>query len=463
MSSEASSRLPARSRDGNAALFADLYELTMMQAYYAEAMTAPAVFELHVRALPPQRNFLLAAGLEDALGYLESVAFSADELSYLESLRLFTPAFIERLRGFRFAGSVRAVPEGTVIFGGEPLLEVTASLPEAQFVETYLLNQLSFQTLVASKGARSVLAARGSPVIDFGQRRTHGTDAGLKAARALYLAGFAATSSLVAGHRYGIPVTGTMGHSYVQAHVNEREAFERFARQYAGTVLLVDTYDTEAGVRRAIATIRELPVGVRPRALRIDSGDLHALSRLARAQLDAAGLPDVGIVVSGGLDEYQIAQLIEARAPIAAYAVGTHVGTSADAPTLDTAYKLVEYAGIGRAKFSVAKATLPGTKQVYRQVNGGKMRRDLVTGVGEHAQGTALLIDVMRHGQRLSFDSSLEAARGRAQASLAALPAALSALSPAKPAYPVAVSRALLSAREEIRVAALSRSDDDWR
>jgi nicotinate phosphoribosyltransferase len=434
------------------ALFTDLYELTMIQAYYAEDLTAPAVFDLFVRTLPEERNFLIAAGLEEVLEYLEELRFSARALAYLESLRLFSADFLDDLAGFRFTGSVRAVPEGTVVFAGEPLLEVVAPLPEAQLVETYLLNQVTFQTLIASKAVRSVLAAEGRTVVDFAQRRTHGSDAGVKAARACYLAGFASTSSVLAGQRYGIPVTGTMGHSYIQAHDSEREAFRAFVRQYPSTVLLVDTYDTLDGVRDVIRLATELGDDFKVSAVRLDSGDLGGLAREARALLDAAGLERVGIVASGGLEERAIAEFVASGAPISVFAVGTQVGISADQPALDSVYKLVEYAARGRAKLSTAKATWPGRKQVFRRHFDGRAERDILGLADERLDGTPLLIEVMRDGRRMSRDDAgLEAARERVRASLEALPERLLALERATVPYPLEVSREVVKGRDRVR------------
>jgi nicotinate phosphoribosyltransferase len=437
---------------GDLALFTDLYELTMMQAYYAEGMTAPAVFDLFVRTLPRERNFLVAAGLDEVLQYLEGLRFSADALAYLESLKLFGAEFLDRLGGFRFTGSVRAVPEGTVVFAGEPLLEVVAPLPEAQLIETYLLNQVTFQTVIASKAVRSVLAATGRAVVDFAQRRTHGSDAGVKAARACYLAGFASTSSVLAGQRYGIPVTGTMGHSYIQAHDSEPEAFRAFVRQYPSTVLLVDTYDTLNGVRDVIRIAQELGDDFKVGAVRLDSGDLDALAREARSLLDAAGLQRIGIVASGGLEEQAIADFVASGAPISVFAVGTQVGISADQPALDSVYKLVEYAGRGRAKFSTAKATWPGRKQVFRQHRDGRAERDVLGLAGERLDGTPLLVEVMRDGRRIvPEDGGLEAARVRLRDGIEALPSGLLSLQQAQLAYPVEVSPAVVEGRERIR------------
>ncbi len=329
------------------ALLLDLYELTMAQSYVDEGMTAPATFSLFARHLPRDWGYLVAAGLDDVLSYLETLAFGAEELSYLRSTGLFTPTFLDHLGRLRFTGSVRAMPEGTVCFPNEPLLEVTAPIVEAQLVESAIVNQVHFQTLIASKAARCVEAAVGRRLVDFGLRRTHGYDAGLKAARSAYLVGFDATSNVLAGQRYGIPIAGTMAHSYVEAFGDEAESFRAFVRAYPdGTTLLVDTYDTVRGIERAAAVGRELAAaGHRLGGVRLDSGDLGADSAEARRILDAAGLTDATIFVSGNLDEHTIAALLAAGAPIDGFGVGTRMGVSADAPYLDMAYKLVAYDG----------------------------------------------------------------------------------------------------------------------
>ena len=434
------------------ALYVDLYELTMLQAYYAEGAEEAAVFDLHIRSLPPERNFLLACGLEDVLAYLETLRFPPEALEYLASLGQFRPEFLERLADLRFTGSVDAVLDGTPLFAAEPILQVSAPLPEAQVVETFLLNQVTFQTLVASKGARSVLAAAGRPVVDFGARRTHGTDAGVKAARALYLAGFASTSNVLAGMRYGLPVSGTMAHSYVQAHDSEFEAFRAFASHFPETALLVDTYDTEHGVEEVIRLARELGEAFRVQAVRLDSGDLAAHAVRARERLDAAGLGRVRILASGGLDEYAVAELRAAGAPIDLFAVGTKVGVSADAPSLESAYKLVAYAGRSRMKLSEAKVTLPGRKQVYRQYEGGRAVRDVIAQHDERLPGEPLIRAVMRDGRRLPLAGlDLPASRERAHKTIAKLPARLLQLAPAAPAYPVEVSARLTAEQEQLR------------
>jgi nicotinate phosphoribosyltransferase len=440
------------------ALLTDLYELTMVDAYLAEGLHDEAAFSLFVRRLPARRNFLLACGLEDALGYLETVRFTSEELVWLESLGRFSPRLLDWLEHFHFSGDVHAVPEGTPVFGEEPLLEVVAPLPEAQLVETALINLLHLQTLAASKAARVVEAARGRPVVDFGVRRMHGEDAGLKVARAAYVAGVSATSHLQAAWRYGIPVAGTMAHSYVQAHDDELAAFRAWVHRFPETTLLVDTYDTLEGVRKVVALARELGPDFRVRAVRLDSGDLVSLSHEARELLDAAGLEHVQIFASGGLDEDHVEMLLAHHAPIDGFGVGTAMGVSADVPSLDMAYKLVEYAGRGRLKLSTGKVLLPERKQVFRQEEDGVARRDVLARHGEALPGRPLLRQVMRAGRRQEGASpSLEALRAHAREELARLPLEVTRLEPARPEYPVHVSPELSEARE--RVAARLREE----
>src|SRR5512134_289002 len=342
-------------------LLTDLYQLTMLQAYYAQGMTGTAVFELFVRKLPPGRRFLVAAGLEQALDFLEGARFGAEELEWIERSGLFAPGFAARLEGWRFTGDVDAMPEGTLFFPDEPIVRVTAPMPEAQLVETRLLNLVHFQTVVASKAARIRLAAPGKGLIDFGLRRAHGAEAGLLAARAAWLAGFDGSATALAAPRFGIPVYGTMAHSFVQAHDSEAAAFAHFAASFPeNAVLLVDTYDTLEGARRAAATPGRL------KGVRLDSGDLDDLSRKVRKILDDAGHRGAIIFASGNLDEARVAALVAAGAPIDSFGVGTSLTTSADAPYLDAVYKLEEYAGIARRKRSTGKATWPGRKQVWR-------------------------------------------------------------------------------------------------
>lgn len=435
--------------EGSAALLTDLYQLTMLQAYRAEGLGGRAVFSLFVRRLPSGRNFLLACGLDDVLHYLETLRFSDDALRFLRSRPEFRSEFVDWLAELRFTGDVFAVPEGTPIFAGEPILEVEAPLPEAQLAETFLMNQVHLQTVLASKGARVVAAARGRPVVDFGLRRTQGTDAGLKAAKAFYVAGVAATSNVLAGRVYGIPIAGTMAHSYIQAHDDELEAFRAFARLYPETVLLVDTYDTLAGVRKVIELARELGEAFRVRGVRLDSGDLAELARQARRLLDEAGLERVRIFASGSLDEWEIDALLRRGAPIDAFGVGTRMGVSHDAPYLDMAYKLVEYEGRGRVKLSPGKRVLPGRKQVYRLEEDGVARGDVIAAADEEVSGgRPLLRKVMEGGRRLEV-GDLEAARKRAREEIARLPEPVRGLAPADPPLPVRISERLAAAARE--------------
>jgi len=426
------------------ALFTDLYELTMVQSYYEEGMTAEAVFSLAVRSLPVQRNFLVACGLDTVLDYLQNLRFTEDDLRYLSSLGRFSDSFLDWLRGFRFTGDVFAVPEGTPVFANEPLLEIVAPLPEAQLVETFVMNQIHVQTVLASKAQRVVRAAAGRRVVDFGSRRTHGIDAALKAARASYIGGVSATSNVLAGKLFGLPVTGTMAHSFIQAHDSESEAFWAFVRLYPGTVVLIDTYDTLAAVRKLIALAKQHGENFRFSGVRLDSGDLLGLSRAVRALLDEAGLQHVEIFASGGLDEYRIAHLVSAGAPIDGFGVGTYMGVSSDAPDLDIAYKLSEYAGRGRVKLSADKPVLPGRKQIFRQEEGGRYARDIIALADENLPGLPLLQHVMHRGERLPAGCvNLQTIRHYAQEQVSRLPESVLALTPADPSYPVEVSEGL--------------------
>lgn len=316
------------------ALLTDLYQLTMLQAYHDGGMSAPASFEFFVRKLPAQRNFLVAAGLEQVLAYLKGLRFEERETRWLAATGRFSTAFLRSLEDLRFTGDVWAMPEGTVFFADEPILRVTAPMREAQLVESRIINLLHYETLVASKAARCVLAAPGKVLVDFGLRRAHASEAALLSARASYLAGFSGTATVQAGMEHGIPVYGTMAHSYVQAHDDEAQAFERFARSHpGGTTLLIDTYDTEAAARKVVALAARLAAdGIRIKAVRIDSGDLGEHARRVRAILDAGGLEDVGIFASGGLDEHQVRDLLRSGAPIEGFGIGTRMNTSADAP-----------------------------------------------------------------------------------------------------------------------------------
>lgn len=428
------------------ALLTDLYQLTMLQGYFDLQMEETAVFEFFVRRLPKERNFLVAAGLEQVLGYLESLAFSSDELDWLARSGRFSPAFIEYLANLRFTGDVYAMPEGTVFFENEPIVRVTAPLPQAQLIETRLINLLHFQTTIASKAARCVLAAPDKLLVDFGMRRSHGAEAALMAARASYLAGFTGTATVLANRLFDIPIFGTMAHSFIQAHDTEEEAFENFARSHpTNTVLLIDTYDTEQAARKVTHLARRLEKdGIRINAVRIDSGDLGAYAHLVRDILDDAGCNDIGVFCSGDLDEYKLQQMLADAAPVDGFGVGTHLDVSLDAPSIDCVYKLQEYAGRPRRKRSRGKATWPGRKQVFRRFDErGAFEEDLLTLEGDESNGIALIEPVMRGGERLEPHSTLADIRQHAKDQLAILPERLKRLEPGQP-YRVTVSEKLL-------------------
>ncbi|MFB7591300.1 nicotinate phosphoribosyltransferase [Streptomyces sp. NPDC056169] len=417
----------------------DLYEVTMALSYLREDMRAPATFSLFVRDLPPGRGFLVAAGLEPALDYLSRFRVSGSDVEEFAEVLRRPVEDLAPLRGLSFDGQVRAVPEGRLVFAGEPLLEVTAPLPQAQLVETYLLSLVCHQTAVASKAARCVLAGAGRPLVDFSLRRSHGPEAGIQAARVCALVGFAGTSNVAAARRYGIPVAGTMAHSYVEAFDSEEQAFRAFARTHPGPVtFLVDTYDTDRGVATAARVLADLGLGPEC-GIRLDSGDLGAQAHRARAALDAAGLRDVRIIASGGLDEYGVDRLVREGAPIDAYAVGTKVGTAADAPYLDAAYKLVEYDGRPVMKLSAAKVTAPGPKQVFRAPG-----LDDVIGLRneEPPEGTEpLLRTVMRGGLRTEPPTTLTASRTRCETDITALPEAARRIEGPVPQAPAVSTR----------------------
>ena len=434
------------------ALVVDLYELTMMQAYHLNGIEGQATFDLFVRRLPANRDFLIVAGLATVLERLERIQFTVSDLEYLDSLGQFRPEFLDLLGQLRFSGDVSAMPEGTVAFAGEPILRVAAPIIEAQLLETVVMNLVHLQTLIASKAARVVLAADGRGLVDFGLRRTHGTESGLFGARASRIAGFDATSNVDAGKRFGIPVAGTMAHSYVQALGDEEAAFRRFVESYPQTVLLVDTYDTMRGVERVIALATELGDAFEVRAIRLDSGDLVALSAAARERLDGAGLERVQIFASGNLDEYRVQELVRSGAPIDAFGIGTRLGTSEDAPNLDIVYKLAQLDDQPLLKLSPDKATLPGVKQVWRDEDSdGVVARDTVGLADEDLPGRPLLVPVMERGRRLpSGGESLDAARNRASHELRRLPPAMRRLDTGPEPYLVQVSRQLQLLRDGV-------------
>ena len=444
------------------ALLTDLYQLNMIQAYLDHSETKPAVFEFFMRKLPARRGFLMAAGLDQALEYLEQLRFSANEIEWLANTGRFQPNFLDYLSGFRFTGDVHAMPEGTIFFANEPILRVTAPIPEAQLVETRLINILHFQSLIASKAARMVLAAPGKMLVDFGLRRSHGAEAGLMAARASYVAGFAGTATVEAEQLWGIPTFGTMAHSFIQAFDDEAEAFEKFARSRPENLtFLIDTYDTEAAAGKVVRLAPRLKAaGIAIRAVRLDSGDLMTLSRSVRRILDAGGLGEVAIFASGGLDEDSIAAIVAAGAPIDGFGVGTSLTTSSDVPALDCVYKLEEYAGLARRKRSRGKATWPGRKQVWRRYGpDGRMSGDVMSIEGDHQAGEPQLRPVMQGGRRIAPGPTLADSRARAARELARLPEPLRRLEPGT-TCPVEVTAALtdLAAAVDRRIAKTEES-----
>jgi nicotinate phosphoribosyltransferase len=435
------------------ALLTDLYQLTMLHAYHMHRMNETAVFELFVRRLPAERNFLVAAGLEQVLAFLEALRFSEEDLAWVRTCGLFRPEFAEYLATLRFTGDVHALPEGTVFFAEEPVLRITAPLPQAQLVETVILNLVHYQSMVASKAARSVLAAEGRTLLDFGLRRSHGREAGLLAARASYIAGFTGTATTLAAPLFGIPVFGTMAHSFVQAHDDEAEAFARFVEVYPkGATLLIDTYDTEEGARKVVTLATRLAGrGAHVGGVRLDSGDLDTLARRVRTILNEGGCRQIRIFASGNLDEHRIARLVRSGAPIDGFGVGTSLGTSSDAPSLDFVYKLQQYAGKPRRKRSQSKATWPGVKQVFRRYDdGGRMDGDVVTSADHASAGTPLLEQVMKRGRRTRAPERLAEVRARAARELERVPASLRDLAAAREPFRVEIAAVLRALAEEL-------------
>ncbi|WP_020161198.1 nicotinate phosphoribosyltransferase [Methylobacter marinus] len=427
------------------ALLTDLYQLTMLQGYYEQNREDLAVFEFFVRKLPKNRSYMVAAGLAQVLDYLEELHFSPDEIDWLAGTGYFKPAVLDRLAALRFTGDVHAMPEGTVFFPSEPILRITAPLPEAQLIESRLINLLHFQTLIATKAARSVLIAPDKLLVDFGMRRAHGSEAGLLAARASYLTGFSGTATVNAGMYFDIPIYGTMAHSFVQTYSNESQAFIDFAKANPdNVVLLIDTYDTEAAARKVVdlaETLRAL--GIKIKGVRIDSGDLADHAREVRSILDQGGLQQATIFASSSIDEYKLDALMTQQAPIDGFGIGTHLDTSADAPYLDCAYKLQEYAGIARRKRSEGKATWPGRKQVYRNYDDdGCMSGDTVTLENAPCTGQPLLQRVMQGGRTAMPQPSLTESRQYTKNQLSRLPETLRQLGDT-PGYPVTISAEL--------------------
>ena len=434
------------------ALLVDLYELTMAAGYFEHRVECRATFELFVRALPPVRSYLVAAGLDSALDYLENLYFSEEDIRFLRdqpALRTVSQPFFDYLRSFRFTGDVYAMEEGTLVFAEEPILQVTAPVLEAQIIETYLLSVINFETLVASKAARVVRAARGRGVLEFGTRRAHGPEAGVRAGRAAYVGGCVATSNVLAGYRYSIPLAGTAAHSWTQVFPTERQSFEALLETFPETaILLIDTYDPLVGAQTAAELGRQIP------GVRLDSGDLFEKSRRVREILDRRGLRDTKIVASGDLNEYKIDKLLSQGAPIDIFGVGTDLATSRDVPALSVVYKLVETEQDGRVeyktKFSEKKVHLPGRKQVFRFSSGGKFDHDRIARATEsYPEATPLLQPVMQRGRRVAPRVPLPELRARTLASLERLPERYHALR-AAPAYPVRKSAALKRLLEEV-------------
>ncbi|MDA1189141.1 MAG: nicotinate phosphoribosyltransferase [Chloroflexi bacterium] len=436
------------------ATFTDLYELTMAQAYWRSVRTGTATFSLMFRDLPENRGYYVAAGLTDVLDFLEAFEFTDEDIIALDNLSIFDRGFLRFLAELRFEGEVRAVPEGTVCGPESPVLEVTAPVIQAQIVETFLLNQIHVHSLLTTKASRVVHAAQGKTVVDFGARRTQGTDAAEALARASYLAGFAGTSNVQPGARYGIPLFGTMAHSFVESFPTEEEAFRAYAETFPDrTTLLVDTYSTENGLRNAV----KIGLGMKKRvqrlnAVRLDSGDLGQLARTARRMLDEAGLGEVQVFASGGLDEFSIDALVSSGAPIDGFGVGTKVGVSADAPALDCAYKLVAYEGRPVMKLSAGKRSLPGAKQVFRKTDADGVLAGDVVGTADEAapESTRPLLEVvMENGRRVRQEPGLDELRERFREEFARLPERHKALKNPTP-YPTSVSTRLKELTERV-------------
>ena len=446
--------------DGQLGLFTDLYELTMAQAYFSQGMHGPATFGLTVRSYPPNRGYLAAAGLDDVLDYLAGLQFDGEAIGYLHSLGVFTRDFLDYLRGVRFTGSVRAIPEGRLFFADEPVLEITAPIIEAQLAETYIINQMNLQTSLATKAARCVWAAQGRGIADFASRRTQGSDAAMKMARASYIAGFASTSNVLAASHYGIPPAGTMAHSFISSFPSELDAFRAYSRCFPDrTVLLLDTYDTIAGAWNAVTIGKELEATYpnqethRLTAVRLDSGDYAELSRQVRQALDGEGLGYVKVLVSGGLDEYELDSLVQGDAPIDLFGVGTKAGVSADAPWSDMVYKLVCFDGRPVMKLSEGKVSLPGAKQVFRRRNAdGSLSGDII-GLQEESGPVGaepVLREVMVNGVRTEPPLAAAELRDRFREDFASLDARFKNLR-RPPQFPVSISPRLQRITAEVR------------
>jgi len=434
-------------------LLTDLYQLTMGQSYFQSDNFDAATFSLFIRSYPPNRGYFVSAGLEDVLDFLADFAFGPSDIDYLRSTKIFADEFLDYLKDLHFTGQVWAIPEGRLLFKDEPILEVTAPIIEAQIVETFIINQINLQTLIATKAARCVHASKGKSLVDFSLRRTHGADAGMKVARSSYLAGFSSTSNVLAGKQYGIPIVGTMAHSFVSSFEREIDAFRNFVASFPeNSTLLIDTYDTRAAAHKAVEIAREMAAnGKRLRGVRIDSGDLAALAGEVRRILDDAGFPDVKIVGSGGLDEYELEQLSEVDAPYDSYGIGTKMGVSADAPWFDMAYKLVEHNGRSVLKLSTGKVSCPGKKQLFRFAdNRGRLVRDVIALRDDSLSGgEPLLRNVMQGGRIREPHPTLKEIRECFLEEFARLDKKIKAIrNPV--VYPVELSPQLNTLREEM-------------
>jgi nicotinate phosphoribosyltransferase len=438
----------------NLALFTDLYELTMAASYFDQRMFEPATFSLFIRNYPPARNYFVSAGLEDVLGYLESLKFRSDDLTYLKQTGFFNSDFLSYLSRFRFRGDVFAIPEGRLFFANEPIIEVGAPLIEAQIIETYLINAINLQVMIATKASRCVHAAFPRKLVDFSLRRTHGTDAGMKAARASYIGGFTGTSNVLAGKTYDIPIFGTMAHSYITSFDREIEAFRAYARSFPeNVVLLVDTYDTVQGIKKAVKVGKEMTLrGHRLRGIRLDSGDIAKLSRKARKVLSEGGLKDTVIFASGAFDEFKIKKVLDNGGDIDSFGVGTKMGVSADAPYLDMAYKLVKYADQPVLKLSPGKQTLASDKQVFRFATpGGKIKKDIVAMRGERIPGgEPLLKRVMKAGERIGKTPSLRSIQESFSKEFSSLDERYKSIGKCEAVYPVTLSPRLKALQSRI-------------
>lgn len=433
----------------NMALLTDLYELTMAQVYFEKGLNGTAVFNFFIRP-NKNRNYFLNAGLELLIDYLLNIRFSEEDIDFLQSTGKFSPEFLDYLRDFRFSGNLYGVEEGEIVFANEPIIQVEAPIIEAQIIETFLINTVQISILIATKALRCYSVAKGSMLVDFGLRRAHGTDAGMIAARSSYIGGFDGTSNVLAGKNFGIPIYGTMAHSFIMAHSSEEEAFENFASVYPeNTIFLVDTYDTINGIKNAIRVAKKMDTRIK--GIRIDSGDLYILSKEIRRILDENGFRDAIIFVSGGINEFKIKELMEKNAPINGFGVGTELDTSSDVPYLDCAYKLVEYDGRPTIKLSRKKVTVPYKKQVYRLYRNGRIHKDVITYFDEKVEnGVTLLKLYIENGELVRRLPSLKEIRELSLFNFGRIPETFKSLNQHMTMSPE-ISQGLVEAAEELK------------